>query len=171
MRPGVAFRGEVAAGRLSRACTRPARSTRIRDVMTGAPIVHPLRVRYAECDPQQIVFNANYFAYFDVGMTELWRAAIGSYAVMMQRGVDMVVAEASARFLGAARFDDELQLEVSITRLGTTACTTRHRVMHDGEMLVEGTMRHVFVDPRSLEKVAIPRWLRDALSPWRAEGA
>jgi acyl-CoA thioester hydrolase len=90
---------------------------------------------------------------------------------MMERGVDMVVAEASARFLGAARFDDELQLEVSITRLGTTACTTRHRVMRDREMLVEGTMRHVFVDPRSLEKVAIPQWLRDALSPWLAEGA
>jgi len=139
--------------------------------MTSAPFVHPLRVRYAECDPQQIVFNANYFAYFDVGMTELWRAAIGRYGVMLERGVDMVVAEASARFLGAARFDDALELEVSITRLGTSACTTRHRVMRDGEVLVEGAMRHVFVDPRSLEKVAIPQWLREALSPWLAESA
>ena len=134
-----------------------------------SPFVHSLRVRYAECDPQQIVFNANYFAYFDVAMTELWRAAIGHYGLMMERGVDMVVAEASARFLGAARFDDALELEVSITRLGTSACTTRHRVMRDGEVLVEGAMRHVFVDPRSLEKVAIPQWLREALSPWLAE--
>jgi len=39
--------------------------------VTPAPFVHPLRVRYGECDPQQIVFNANYFAYFDVAMTEL----------------------------------------------------------------------------------------------------
>jgi acyl-CoA thioester hydrolase len=139
--------------------------------MTPTPFLHPLRVRYAECDPQQIVFNANYFAYFDVGMTELWRAAIGHYGLMIERGVDMVVAEASARFLGAARFDDELQLEVLITRLGTTACTTRHRVLRDGEVLVDGSMRHVFVDPRSLEKTAIPRWLRDALSPWVSEGA
>src|ERR1700736_1859810 len=134
--------------------------------MTPEPFVFPLRVRYAECDPQQIVFNANYFAYFDVGMTELWRAAIGSYATMMERGVDMVVAETSARFLGAARFDDALELEVSITRLGKTACTTRHRVLRDGETLVEGTMRHVFVDPHSLEKVPIPDWMREALAPW-----
>jgi acyl-CoA thioester hydrolase len=134
--------------------------------MTPAPFLHPLRVRYAECDPQQIVFNANYFAYFDVGMTELWRAAIGSYAVMMERGVDMVVAEASARFLGAARFDDAVELEVSITRLGKTGCTTRHRVLRDGEVLVEGMMRHVFVDPRTLEKQPIPPWLRESLAPW-----
>jgi acyl-CoA thioester hydrolase len=134
--------------------------------MTPAPFVHPLRVRYAECDPQQIVFNANYFAYFDVGMTELWRAAIGHYGLMMERGVDMVVAEASARFLGAARFDDELELEVAITRLGSTACSTRHRVLRDGEALVEGALRHVFVDPQTLEKMPIPDWLRESLAPW-----
>lgn len=134
--------------------------------MTPAPFVHPLRVRYAECDPQQIVFNANYFAYFDVAMTELWRAAMGRYAAMLERGVDMVVAEASARFLGAARFDDELELEVSITRLGRTACTTRHRVLRGEEVLVEGEMRHVFVDPASFEKLTIPNWLREALAPW-----
>jgi acyl-CoA thioester hydrolase len=134
--------------------------------MTPAPFVHPLRVRYAECDPQQIVFNANYFAYFDVGMTELWRAAIGSYGLMMERGIDMVVAEASARFSGAARFDDALELEVAITRLGSTACTTRHRVLRDGDVLVEGLMRHVFVDPSSLEKLPIPDWLRESLAPW-----
>jgi acyl-CoA thioester hydrolase len=131
-----------------------------------APFVFPLRVRYAECDPQQIVFNANYFAYFDVAMTELWRAAIGRYDLMMERGVDMVVAEASARFLGAARFDDALELEVSITRLGSTACSTRHRVLRDGQALVEGKMRHVFVDPQTLQKLPIPDWLRDSLAPW-----
>jgi len=139
--------------------------------MPAEPFVHPLRVRYGECDPQQIVFNANYFAYFDVAMTELWRAAIGSYGAMLDGGVDMVVAEASARFLGAARFDDELALEVSIVRLGTTACTTRHRVLRDGEALVEGELRHVFVDPESLEKIAIPDWLRQALVPWTVEAA
>ena len=134
--------------------------------MTPAPFVHSLRVRYGECDPQQIVFNANYFAYFDVAMTELWRAAMGRYAAMLERGVDMVVAEASARFLGAAHFDDELALEVSIVRLGRTACTTRHRVLRDGGVLVEGEMRHVFVDPASFEKLTIPDWLREALAPW-----
>ena len=33
-------------------------------------LLHPLRVRWAECDAQGIVFNVNYFLYFDVAMTE-----------------------------------------------------------------------------------------------------
>ncbi len=72
------------------------------------PFRHELQVRYNECDPQNIVFNANYFTYFDITITELWRTAFQtSYASMIaDHGIDMVVAEASARFHGSARFDD-----------------------------------------------------------------
>ena len=69
--------------------------------------VHELRVRYGECDPQGIVFNPNYLAYFDHTVTELWRAsAIGSWDTMVERGLDVVVGEANLRFRAPARFDD-----------------------------------------------------------------
>src|SRR5690242_8558060 len=35
---------------------------------------HTLRVRWAEVDRQDVVFNGNYFLYFDVAITEYWRA-------------------------------------------------------------------------------------------------
>ena len=35
---------------------------------------HPLRVRWAEVDPQGIVFNGNYLTYADVAITEYFRA-------------------------------------------------------------------------------------------------
>jgi acyl-CoA thioester hydrolase len=132
----------------------------------GRAFVHPVRVRYAECDRQGVVFNAHYFAYFDIAMTELWRAAMGHYDAMIERGVDMVVAEAQARFLGPARFDEEIDLEVTIERLGTTGSTTQHRILRDGEPLVEGVMRHVFVDAETMAKTPIPDWVRDALGPY-----
>ena len=50
------------------------------------PFVHKLRVRYNECDPQNVVFNANYFTYFDITITELWREAFGSYDAMLAGG-------------------------------------------------------------------------------------
>ena len=43
------------------------------------PFVHRHRVRYHECDPQGIVFNANWLTYFDVTLTEWFREAFGSY--------------------------------------------------------------------------------------------
>ena len=133
----------------------------------GEPYVHRLRVRYGECDRQGVVFNANYFAYFDIAMTEIWRAAIGRYDAMVDRGVDMVVAEANARFLAPARFDDEIEIAAAIERLGNTSSITRHLVRRDGELLVDGTMRHVFVDIQTMRKTPIPDWIRDALGPFR----
>ncbi len=84
----------------------------------GGSFRHDIRVRYSECDVQGVVFNANYLSYFDISMTELWRAAFGSYQAMMDRGFDLVVAEAQIRFERPARFDDQLTLEVAIEKLG-----------------------------------------------------
>lgn len=137
-----------------------------------APLAHTLRVRYAECDPQGVVFNAHFLAYFDVGITELFRAAFGSYQAMIDRGVDFVVAEAGLRYRRPAHFDDELTLEVAVTRLGTTSITTSYRVLRDGELLVDGTLRHVLIDLKTLvgrepdAKTAIPDWMREGLAPY-----
>jgi acyl-CoA thioesterase FadM len=35
--------------------------------MVSAPLNHELRVRYGECDPQGVVFNAHYLAHLDIG--------------------------------------------------------------------------------------------------------
>jgi len=42
--------------------------------------VHELRVRYGECDPQGIVFNANYLAYIDPASGELTAVAVRGFA-------------------------------------------------------------------------------------------
>jgi acyl-CoA thioester hydrolase len=137
----------------------------------GAPFAHTLRVRYSECDPQGVVFNAHYLAYFDITITELWRAAFGSYQAMIDRGVDVVVGEAQLRFRTPARFDDELTLEVAVTRMGTTSITSSHRISRGADLVVEGVLRHVLVDCETLSKTAIPDWLRDQLTPWTVEQA
>jgi acyl-CoA thioester hydrolase len=128
---------------------------------------HPLRVRYAECDAQGHVFNAHYVAYFDIALTELWRAAFGSYGALLAAGLDLVVAEVVARFRRPARFDDELVLEIAVTRLGATSMTTTHRITRRDEVLVEGEVVHVFVETAGYGKTPIPSDVRHALE--RAE--
>jgi acyl-CoA thioester hydrolase len=132
----------------------------------GEPFQHQIRVRYAECDLQGVVFNAHYLVYFDTSLTELWRAAFGGYRAMLERGFDVVVAEAQLRFCTPARFDEQLTLEIAITHLGTTSITSAHRINRDGELVVEGMLRHVLVERQGLTKAAIPDWLREQLAPW-----
>jgi acyl-CoA thioester hydrolase len=125
--------------------------------------VHNLRVRYGECDPQGIVFNANYLLYFDVAFTELWRAAVGPWQEMVAQGIDAVVADANLSFRAPARFDDQLQLRATITRLGRTAITTEIDVLRDEELLVAGRLRHVCVATDTWAKTELPDTIRRGL--------
>ena len=128
------------------------------------PFRHRLRVRYVECDPQGVVFNVHYFTYFDVAMTEFHRETIGTYSEMVKGGADMVVAEARARYLAPARFDEELDVYVDVGRLGKTSLTMHLFVMREDSLLAEGDLRYVFVDPRTKQKRSIPGDVRKALA-------
>jgi acyl-CoA thioester hydrolase len=132
----------------------------------GEPFVHRLRVRYGECDPQGVLFNANYLAYIDHTITELWRAAYGGYTAMLDQGVDIVVAEANLRFRGSARFDEEIAIEATVTEIGTTSVTTAYRFSRGREVLLEATVRHVFIDRATAAKTPMPHWARSGLEPW-----
>jgi acyl-CoA thioester hydrolase len=125
---------------------------------------HRIRVRYNECDPQGHVFNANYLAYFDIAMTELWRQ-LGGYDAMIEGGIDMVVAEARIRYLASLGFDQEVDLVVRSVSLGTTSMTTELAIERAGEPVAEGELRHVFVDTQAGGTVPIPDNVREGLAP------
>jgi acyl-CoA thioester hydrolase len=121
-------------------------------------------VRYHECDAQGIVFNAHHFAYFDVTLTE----AFGSYDAMVASGSDVIVADAQATFLASPRFDDVLDVEMTIEKLGSTSMVSRFEEKRDGELLVTGRMVHVFITPGANTKQQIPDDVRERLSRYVA---
>jgi acyl-CoA thioester hydrolase len=130
------------------------------------PFVHRLRVRFHECDPQGVVFYAHYFAYVDVALTEMWREAFGSYGDVVAAGTDVVVVEAAATFRASARFDDDLDVELRVDRLGTTSMAMATAIRRDGEALVEGRVVHVFVDTATMAKKPIPDHMRASLESY-----
>ena len=103
----------------------------------SAPFRYRQRVRYHECDPQGVVFNSHYLAYFDVALTELWREA-GGYDEMIGDGTDMVVAEARVRYLAPLAFDDEFDVAIEIIRLGETSMGSSFVIERAGEATTEG---------------------------------
>ena len=125
---------------------------------------HRLRVRYSECDPQGVVFNANYLAYFDVAITEVWRDCLGGYEELLKTGVDSVVAEANVRYLVPVKYDDMIELEVSVAKIGNTSLITEHRILREGVVCAEGSVRYVFVIAGEGRPTPIPDAVREALA-------
>jgi acyl-CoA thioester hydrolase len=129
------------------------------------PFSFELRVRYGECDAQGIIFNANYLAYVDVVLTEIWRQSMGSYDGLLETGVDTVVGEVNMRFLAPGRFDDVLRIEGGFDGLGTTSTTLKLQFRRDDDLLVESDVRYVFVDLETWQKTPIPDEVRERLAP------
>ena len=131
-----------------------------------------MRVRWAECDPQGVVFNAHYLMYLDETLTELWRTLRpGGYAAMLDDDVDLVLAEANLRFRASARFDEEIDVELRVTRLGNTALTTAGAIVRGDETLLEADLRHVFINRGTAEKMRIPDSVRAGLERFATQEA
>lgn len=126
--------------------------------------VPTFRIRYHECDPQGVVFNAHYLTLFDMAIGELWRHIGDGYAAMVASGVDIVVGEANVRYRAAAHPDDLVDVATQVAELGTTSLRTEYEVTRDGALLATGWTRHVFVQTPAMTKTPIPDDIRAALS-------
>ncbi|GAA2170012.1 acyl-CoA thioesterase [Actinomadura napierensis] len=135
----------------------------------GQIFAHRLRVRYSECDQQGVVFNGHYLFFYDVALTELWRAVVCGPEEMPAAGYDLVVAEARIRYREGARFDDLVDVEMPVARLGTTSMVVRPRFLVEGRLMADGEVRHVFIDPGSKAKREMPGSVRAALAPYLEE--
>lgn len=128
------------------------------------PFVHRLRVRYSECDQQGWVFNGHYLFFYDVAITELWRARICPYQEMIDKGADLVVAEFRLNYRQGARFDELVDIEMNVRHLGTTSMVIAPVFRVDDRLIADGEVRHVFIDPAAKRKTPIPDFVREALS-------
>lgn len=123
-----------------------------------------LRVRYADCDAQGIIFNGRWFELFDTAMTEFWRETIGGYDHLPKTlGVETVVAETGARFRGAGRFDDVITFSMTVPRVGASSMRVEIDATRDGAPLAEGFIEYVFVDANTFQPVEIPEQVRNML--------
>ncbi len=77
-----------------------------------------IRVRYAEVDRMGVAHHSRYWAWFEMGRTELLRNAGLRYGDLEDRGVYLAIAKCSARYIHPARYDDMLTLTTCRSRTG-----------------------------------------------------
>jgi acyl-CoA thioester hydrolase len=131
-------------------------------------VSHPFRflfrVRYGECDAQQIVFNARWGEYVDIAATEYTRELFGSVDPD-QAGLDWRLVRQLVEWRAPARFDDVLSAEVRTVKVGTTSFTlaTEFRRAAESAVLVTAETVYVVVEPHGSTKLPVPDRHRAAL--------
>jgi acyl-CoA thioester hydrolase len=124
---------------------------------------YPRRVRYAEIDGQMVMFNSRYLEYFDVGVTEYWRA-VGVYQKsLVESGPEFHVARATVDFRRAILVDEIVDICVRCTRIGRTSMSFAfelHGAKAD-DLRATGEEVCVHVGHSQGQPVPVPQWMID----------
>ncbi len=106
-----------------------------------------------------VLYHGNYFTYFEIGRTELLRAAGGNYRQMEEDGLLIVVVKAECRYRRPARYDDLLRLRTTITRVSQAKIEHQYELFRDDECLAVGHITLAVLD-RSGRVQPVPDWMR-----------
>lgn len=130
-----------------------------------------LRVRYAECDAQKVVFNSRYGDYIDLAATEFMRA-LGYGEELLDGRLDYQLVKQIIEWRVPAHFDDVLSIAVSSPQQGNTSFSLLfefRRANDENTVLARAETIYVLVSP-ALAKMPLPDALRESLRAGAPEG-
>lgn len=129
-----------------------------------------LAVEFGHCDPSGIVYNPNYFIWFDQSVHALLAAGgLSLKGLMTDFGIDGIpVVDYKCKFIGPARWGDELTITTSVTALHRCAFDIAHHISNIGAAVVECSETRVCtaIDPEQKrpKAFALPEKLVQAFS-------
>jgi acyl-CoA thioester hydrolase len=131
-----------------------------------------MRVRFRDTDQQGHVYFGSYFELCDEAYSAYMRAIGTPWQQLVDGGTDMFYASAHCDYLGSARFEDLVHVEVCVARIGETSITTEYVVRSDaGDTLAKASLVSVCVDASARVKKRVPNAFREAVAAFEAKGA
>jgi acyl-CoA thioester hydrolase len=107
-----------------------------------------IRVRYADTDKMQFVYNGKYLEYFEVGRTELLRSIGLPYKEIENAGYQLPLIEANLKYKKPAVYDDLLDIEATVSSPNSAKVHIEYRITnHDtGDFICKGFTTHMFIN-------------------------
>ena len=123
-----------------------------------------IRVRYDEADPMGLVHHANYLRYFEHCRIEMLRATGGSYRQVEETGEFVVVVRADVRYRGSAKYDDVLNVQLEIAKIGRAKVEHHYTITRDSELITEAVLTLAVIDKNG-NVLPIPDWMQHSVNP------
>lgn len=124
----------------------------------------PFRVRTAEVDSQNVVFNGWYLFYFDDAMADFIASRGLTYTEMLDSGFDVQLVNAEIDWRRSLRWPEEFAVRVSTARTGTTSFALDYEARVNGEVACSARITYVVIATDGSGKRPIPPHLLLALS-------
>jgi len=117
-----------------------------------------LRVHFYNTDEMGVVHHSNYIRWFETGRVEYLRSIGITLTEMMSDGILFPITEVRAKYLHAAKFDDDLELETTAVELSKVKMEFKYKIrrVSDGLLLVKGYSQNVFTNTATGKISRIP---------------
>ena len=124
-----------------------------------------IRVRYADTDQMQFVYNGKYLEYFEVGRTEMLRHYKLPYHYIESKGFQLPLLEAFVKYISPAYYDDVLTIDSYVKELPVFKIHIDYRITRNEgkEIVAEGFTKHVFINKITKKAVRIPEFFIEAI--------
>lgn len=117
---------------------------------------HRFRVRFAEVDPQSVVFNSRYLEYADIIITEYWRK-LGIHFTG-EDALEFHVARAEVDYVAPMRADEWVVGKGWTERVGNSSVVTKIELHGESGDDLRSTISlvHVHVDLENGKSIPVP---------------
>ena len=109
--------------------------------------VTSVRVRYADTDKMQFVYNGKYLEYFEVGRTELLRSLGLPYSIIEKEGYQLPLIEAGLKYKNPAYYDDVLLIKANLNEIYSAKVHIEYEILRESDknLIVSGYTTHMFI--------------------------
>ena len=130
-----------------------------------------IRVRYNECDMQNVVFNANYWMYADDAVAQWMRSAVsslsgsdGTLVSWSALGFDFMLKTATGTWHKGATYGDIINASCSVSRWGNTSFDVLVSMTVGNDPIFDCSITYVSVPGVTHSPAVVPEKIRIALS-------
>lgn len=129
------------------------------------PFLWRSRIRFVDTDASTRIHYSALFRHFETAETEFLRSLGVDYARWFENGFSLPRVHVEADYLAPLCFDDEIDVEVRVERIGESSLTLAFRAIkiESGEDAARGRIVGVCMDVRSGKSTPIPADIRAAM--------
>jgi acyl-CoA thioester hydrolase len=125
------------------------------------------RVGFSDTDAQGVVYYGRYMPYFDLARVEYHRSLD---MIRGGQGREFVMRAMQVEYYMPARFDDQIEVDVRVKRIGTSSVTYDFAAYLEGEVLaVTATQTVVLVDLSARKPCPVPDWWRERIREFEGD--
>lgn len=106
--------------------------------------------------------HSKYLSYFEIGRTEMYRAAGGNYRQLEESGGFVVVVRAEVRYRRPARYDDVVMVRTTLQKVTAAKIIHEYEMELNGQSLATATVTLALVN-REGQAQRIPEWMRELI--------